>query len=112
LRTELAALLFVLVGFAAASLPFFVPRWGFVFVRPGAKPFLMYAFESLVLFALVVIAFLVWEARSGTRAPQDWEFYTVIVCLWLVAAFPGFVWRFLLRGKAARAVADVHEDAA
>jgi hypothetical protein len=104
LRTQLAALFFVLSGFVAASLPFFVLRWGLIVRRKAVKPVLIYAFESLTLFALVVMGFVVWESNQGQRAPQDWEYYVVMICLWLVAAFPGFVWRFLLPRKATAVV--------
>jgi Protein of unknown function (DUF2818) len=111
LRTDLAALLFVVAGFVAASLPFFLSRWVLVLARPSAKPFTLYAAESFVLFALVVGGFAAWEARSGQRAPQDWEYYAVMVCLWLVAAFPGFVWRFLLQKKTASVARNPDEEA-
>jgi hypothetical protein len=112
LRTELAALLFVAFGFISASLPFFFSRWGLVFARPVAKPFVAYALESAILFSLVVAGFVFWESRTGQRAPQDWEYYAVIVCLWLVAAFPGFVWRFLLQKKNTAVKREADEDAA
>jgi hypothetical protein len=111
LRTELAALLFVLSGFFAASLPFFVQRWALVLKRSVAKPFVLYAAESFLLFTLVVSAFVIWEAQAGQRASQEWEYYAVIVCLWLVAAFPGFVWRFLLQKKGATVQREVDEEA-
>jgi hypothetical protein len=31
----------------------------------------------------------------GQLAPQDWEFYAVTRCLFLVFAFPGFVYKVL-----------------
>jgi len=34
------------------------------------------------------------ESRAGSVHPPDWAFYAVTVCLCLVAAFPGFVWRY------------------
>ncbi|MGL4574589.1 MAG: DUF2818 family protein [Burkholderiaceae bacterium] len=111
MRTDLAALLFVIFGFVAASLPFFFSRWALVLARPSAKPFILYAVESFVLFAFVVGGFAVWEARSGQRSPQDWEYYAVMVCLWLVAAFPGFVWRFLLQKKSTVVARDADEEA-
>jgi hypothetical protein len=107
LRTQFAALFFVLIGFAAASLPFFVTRSALLFKRATAKPFLMYAAESLLLFSVVVAGFVLWETRLGQRAAQDWEYYAVMICLWLVAAFPGFVWRFLLQ----RGVAPARDQA-
>ena len=45
-------------------------------------------------FALTVALAYLLESRAGSVHPQDWEFYAVTVCLFLVAAFPGFVWRY------------------
>jgi pimeloyl-ACP methyl ester carboxylesterase len=41
------------------------------------------------------------EARVGQVYPQGWEFYAVLVCLYLTFAFPGFVWRQLRRQHSA-----------
>ena len=37
------------------------------------------------------------ERRAGQIAPQGWEFYAVTGTLFLTLAFPGFVYRYLLR---------------
>ena len=37
------------------------------------------------------------EASLGRATPQGWEFYALTACLFLVLAFPGFVYRFLWR---------------
>ena len=34
------------------------------------------------------------HARMGQVAPQKWEFYAITACLFLVLAFPGFIYRF------------------
>lgn len=54
------------------------------------------------LLELVVLYFLtgavVWYAERaslGQVAPQGWEFYAVTSCLFLVFAFPGFVYKVL-----------------
>jgi hypothetical protein len=39
------------------------------------------------------------EARSGTVAPQTWEFYAITACLFAVLAFPGFVVRYLRKQR-------------
>lgn len=41
----------------------------------------------------------VLEQRAGSVHPQDWEFYVTVACLYLVAAFPGFVWRYFWHGR-------------
>jgi hypothetical protein len=35
------------------------------------------------------------EARFGAVYPQGWEFYAATACLFLVLAYPGFVWCYL-----------------
>ena len=42
---------------------------------------------------------LLFERRAGQIAPQGWEFYAVTGALFLVLAFPGFTWRYLLKHR-------------
>ena len=37
------------------------------------------------------------EAYFGQNSLQTWQFYAVSLCLFLSMAFPGFVWRYLLK---------------
>ncbi len=55
---------------------------------------------ELVIFYFVVggIA-LALEARSGQIYPQSWEFYAMTGCMFLVLAYPGFVWRYLWKSQ-------------
>ncbi len=43
---------------------------------------------------------LLLEKRAGQIAPQQWEFYAVTGTLFVTLAFPGFVYRYLLRRRA------------
>lgn len=81
-----------------ANLPFIsVRRFG---VLPLAnKHFGHHALELLLGFVLVLGLAYVLESRSGMVHKQGWEFYAVLVCLYLVFAFPAFVWRYFWRGK-------------
>lgn len=104
------ALLFTLAAVLAASVPFlFRPGLGLKQFGTGAG-FALHALASGLLFTCVVLAALWVEGAQGQRAEQRWEFVVVMICLWGVAAFPGFLWRYLRRGanKAARnAAAEV-----
>ena len=51
----------------------------------------------LVLYLLVLGFARGLESMAGNAFPQGWQFYTVTICLMLVLAFPGFVWRHLRR---------------
>lgn len=50
------------------------------------------------MFYLVVgaLSFLL-EGRAGNVFAQGWPFYTVTFCFFLVLAFPGFVFCYLMK---------------
>ncbi|OWW18498.1 DUF2818 family protein [Noviherbaspirillum denitrificans] len=80
----------------AANLPFFNERlFALVPLRQPAKSLWLRLLELVVLYFLIRgIAYLL-EARIGNVFPQRWEFYAITACLFLVLAFPGFVFRYL-----------------
>jgi hypothetical protein len=47
-------------------------------------------------FIVGLIGFTI-ESSLGQANPQRWEFFALTACLFLVFAFPGFVYRFLWR---------------
>jgi hypothetical protein len=66
----------------------------------GSKP-LAVRFAELVLCYFVVGGVgLLFERRLGQITPQGWEFYAVTAALFVVLAFPGFTWRYLLKHRA------------
>jgi len=85
----------ILVAFLAANWPFLTNRlFGVITLKTGKHP-------GWVLLELAVLYFLVGglsrflEASLGPVHHQGWQFYVVTTCLFLVFAFPGFVYRFL-----------------
>ena len=42
---------------------------------------------------------LAFEINIGNAFPKDWEFYVISLCLYLVLAYPGFVYCYLLRHR-------------
>lgn len=86
----------LLISLAAANLPFASDRLFFV-RRPksGHKAVIWRLLELVILyFAVGGLAWLV-EKNQGEVHSQGWEFYAVTACLFLVFAFPGFVYRYL-----------------
>jgi len=86
------------VVFLAAALLLAYPGWrsrGHVL----RKPFIVRLVEVLVLYLLVGTLGFAFEANIGNVFPQGWEFYAVTLCLYLVLAYPGFVYRYLLRRR-------------
>ena len=64
-----------------------------------AKPFMSRLIEVFVLYLLVGVVGMAFETQLGNPFPQGWEFYAVTLCLYVVLAFPGFVFRYLLKHK-------------
>ena len=52
---------------------------------------------SLLYFATLVLARLL-EGHAGEIYSQGWEFYAITVSLFVVLAYPGFVYRYLRKG--------------
>jgi hypothetical protein len=92
-----AQIILVIAALLAANLPFLTQRT-FVGI-PGLKcdkPFWLRLLE-LVLLYLLLGALAAWfeSTAYGEIYKQGWEFYAITVCLFLVFAYPGFVYRYL-----------------
>ena len=92
----------LLVALIAANLPFLNERLLGLFALPSHSKSLAIRLGELVLlyFAAGGVG-LLFERRVGQIAPQGWEFYAVTAALFLVLAFPGFTWRYLLKHRRA-----------
>lgn len=90
--------LVIVATLVAANLPFISQRW--LAVGPVAvtgKPLWARMAELLVWYGLVGALAWLLERRAGQVAPQGWEFYAITATLFLTLAFPGFVYRYLVR---------------
>jgi Protein of unknown function (DUF2818) len=90
--------LVLLVAALSANLPFVNERLFLVGPRRARKAIGWRALELLLFGGLTLLLGMALESRIGQRQPQGWEFYAASACLYLVLAFPGFVWRYLRRG--------------
>ena len=88
----------ILLAAVAANLPFLCERlFCVVPLRRPVKPVVWRLAELAVLYFLVLGAGHFLESRIGNPFPQPWEFYAVTACMFLVLAYPGFVYRYLRR---------------
>ncbi len=85
------------LALVAANLPFFSQRLFGLVVLARGKSLAVRLAELVLLYFLVGGAGLLLEQRAGRIAPQGWEFYAVTGALFITLAFPGFVWRYLVR---------------
>jgi Na+(H+)/acetate symporter ActP len=92
----MTTLVLLLLALLVANLPWLSNRLFFVIpLKQQPKSLAWCLFELVVLyFVMGAIAFYTERAVMGQAAPQNWEFYAVTGSLFLVFAFPGFVYRY------------------
>ncbi|WP_114813472.1 DUF2818 family protein [Paraburkholderia kururiensis] len=88
----------VLLALAGANLPFLNQRL-FCMVPLGAtkKSAWWRIGELIVLYFVVGAVGFMLEARAGNRFDQGWQFYAITFSLFIVFAFPGFAWQYLVK---------------
>ena len=97
--------IFLLAAFIAANLPWVSERvFGLISTKSGTKSAWLCFLEWFILYILVGFIALGLEKQANSEIySQDWEFYAVTVCLFLVFALPGFVYRYDLKHLLQRA---------
>ena len=105
IRSDLASVAMFLgrIGlvFAAAIVLMAYPGWrnrG----RVVRKSFFDRLLEVLVLYVLVGMLGFAFETNLGNRFAQTWEFYAITLSLYLVLAYPGYVYRYLFHRRPSR----------
>ena len=96
MSVSLLSWLVILWAVFAANLPFLNERlFAAIPIGKTSKSLWLRLLEMVVLYCLVGVIAYLFEARIGNVFSQGWEFYAVTGCLFLVFAFPGFVFRYL-----------------
>lgn len=92
--TQITILLLALI---AANLPWFSPKLFYLLpLKTNAKNLAWCLLELIVYYFLIgAIAIYAEKSSLGQIAPQGWEFYAVTFSLFLVFAFPGFVYKIM-----------------
>lgn len=89
--------LVVVLALVAANLPCFSQRLFLVVRLAKPKSLALRLLELLGYYLAVGLVGLALEQHLGQISPQGWEFYAVTGTLFLTLAFPGFVYRYLLK---------------
>lgn len=88
----------IILAAFAANLPFLNERFLSVFtLNKLNKPIRVRLLELAIFYIVVRIIAFQLEAHIGNVFPQRWEFYAITFCLFIVLAFPGFVFRYLYK---------------
>lgn len=89
----------IVAALVAANLPFLNERVFAVGPLRAPKGLAVRLVELVVLYFVVGLIGVLLEKRLGQVAPQAWEFYAVTGALFITFAFPGFVWRYLVKHR-------------
>ena len=87
--------LLIAVTLVLANLPWCYGRF-LLFIKPDRKKQWMCLLEWLILYFFAgFLALGVEKKMQGETHAQDWEFYVVTFFLFMVFAFPGFIYKGL-----------------
>ncbi len=98
----------VLLAFVCANLPFLNQRLFAVVPVPlpatdgrhAPKKSAWIRIGELIVFYFVVGALgFMLESRAGKRFAQEWQFYAITFSLFVVFAFPGFTFQYLVKRR-------------
>lgn len=92
--------LLIATALIGANLPFLVERIFFVLPPRGTRK--AFGWRLLEWFFMYLVVGALARAIEGTTSPvypQRWEFYAITACLFMVLAYPGFVYRYLWRRR-------------
>lgn len=95
---NIAVVALLLAALVAANLPFLLERILFVIPPKNSSKALGWRLLELIILYFVVggVSYLL-QRKIGPVHPQNWEFYAITASLFVVLAYPGFVYRYLWR---------------
>ena len=97
MTSSVAIWMVVFLAVAGATLPFVSQRLLGVLSLSKSKTLGMRLLELIACYFLVGGVALLLEKNAGQIAPQGWEFYAITGTMFITLAFPGFVYRYLLK---------------
>ncbi|BCZ78381.1 membrane protein [Paraburkholderia terrae] len=90
----------VLLALVGANLPFLNQRlFGVMPLKATKKSAWLRLGELIVLYFIVGALGFMLEARAGNRFDQGWQFYAITFSLFVVLAFPGFTFQYLVKRR-------------
>jgi hypothetical protein len=86
---------FLALAFFLANLPWLSQRCFLILQCERKSPWLRLLEWFVLYFVVGLLALGLEKQVTGSVYPQGWEFYTVTLSLFMVFAFPGFIYRFV-----------------
>ena len=86
---------FLVIAFVLANLPWLSQRCFLILQSERKSPWLRLLEWLILYFVVGLMAWILEYRMMGEVHSQDWEFYVVTSSLFLVFAFPGFIYRYI-----------------
>lgn len=81
-----------------SNIPFILSNRLFIFIKVPEKSIWINFAEWFLYFIITgFFAYLLENKSMGHVAEQSWEFYTINLFMFMIFAFPGFIYRYNLR---------------
>lgn len=81
-----------------ANIPWVLTNRLFILINIATKPIWMGLAEWFSYFLIMgALALGLEYTAMGNIAPQNWEFYIINLFLFMIFAFPGFIYRYSLK---------------
>ena len=93
-----AVWLLLVTAIVLANIPFLLSNRLFVFIKVPEKTIWINLAEWFLYFIITgFFAYLLENKSMGHVAEQSWEFYTITLFMFMIFAFPGFIYRYNLK---------------
>ncbi|MDG6774669.1 DUF2818 family protein [Thiomicrorhabdus sp. ZW0627] len=90
--------LLLVTAIVLANVPWLFANRIFLFIKVPHKSIVINLLEWLLYFILTgILAYLLENKSMGHVQEQGWEFYTVTFFMFVIFAFPGFIYRYNLK---------------
>jgi len=98
MNVDQAVWLLLVTAMILANIPWILSNRLFMFIKVPNKSFIMNLLEWFLYFILTGIFAHLLESKSmGHTQPQDWEFYAITLFMFMIFAFPGFIYCYNLK---------------
>lgn len=109
MNTGAAALLLLVMAAVLANLPFVTERLFGLLARPIKNGW--WRLLELTVYYLVFVAIgRGLESYVSRLQPQAWQFYAITFLVFVVLAYPGFIWRYLRKRRKPARSTSVGDD--
>ncbi|MDG6778319.1 DUF2818 family protein [Thiomicrorhabdus sp. zzn3] len=98
MSVDQAVWLLLITAIVLANIPWILSNRIFIFIKMPQKSVVVNLLEWLLYFILTgIFAYLLEQKSMGHVQEQDWEFYAVTFFMFMIFAFPGFIYRYNLK---------------